>query len=130
MSRLQVKLESVDWDRIGARTQQAVDRAMERMQIDMDRMVAKAERHQERIEQRLEREKRRMERKARKRDRKDARRAGIEITVEGDPAEDAYEEYEAEPGPDLDEERLSILRMLEQGQIAPEEAEMLLDALE
>jgi hypothetical protein len=34
-----------------------------------------------------------------------------------------------EPAPDLDEERLSILRMVEQGQISPEEAEMLLDAL-
>ena len=30
LSRLRVKLESVDWDRIGSRTQQAVDRAMER----------------------------------------------------------------------------------------------------
>ena len=130
MARLQVKLESVDWDRIGARTQQAVDRAMERMQVDMDRMVAKAERHQERIEQRLEREKRRVEQRARRHERKDARRAGIEVVVEGDPVEDAYEEYGAEPGPNLDEERLSILRMLEQGQIAPEEAEMLLDALQ
>jgi hypothetical protein len=35
-----------------------------------------------------------------------------------------------EPEPDLDEERLSILRMVEQGQISPEEAEMLLDALQ
>jgi len=31
---------------------------------------------------------------------------------------------------DLDEQRLSILKMVEQGQITPEEAEMLLDALE
>jgi len=130
MSRLQVKLESVDWDRIGARTQQAVDRAMERMQRDMDRMVAKAERHQERLEHRLEREKHRTERRARRLEREDARLEGIEVVVEGDPAEDAYEGYEAEPGPNLDEERLSILRMLEQGQIAPEEAEMLLDALQ
>jgi hypothetical protein len=62
-------------------------------------------------------------------EKEEARGAGIEIVVEGDSAEDAYEEHEAEPGPNLDEERLSILRMLEQGQIAPEEAEMLLDAL-
>jgi hypothetical protein len=129
MSRLQVKLESVDWDRVGARTQQAVDRAMDRMQRDMERMVAKAERHQVRLERNLERQKRRMERKARKLEKEEARGAGIEIVVEGDSAEDAYEEHEAEPGPNLDEERLSILRMLEQGQIAPEEAEMLLDAL-
>jgi hypothetical protein len=130
MSRLQVKLESVDWERVGARTQQAVDRAMERMQRDMDRMVVKAERQQERLEHKLERQKRRMERKAQKLQRQDARLEGVEITVGDDPAEGAYEEYEPEPGPDLDEERLSILRMLEQGQIAPEEAEMLLDALQ
>ena len=127
MSRLQVKLESVDWDRVGARTQQAVDRAMERMQRDMDRMVATAERHQDRLEQRLERQKRRMERKARKLGTEEGRPAKVEIVVEGDAAEDAYE---ADPGSNLDEERLSILRMLEQGQIAPEEAEMLLDALQ
>jgi hypothetical protein len=34
-----------------------------------------------------------------------------------------------EPELDLGEERLSILRMVEQGQISPQEAEMLLDAL-
>jgi len=130
MSRLQVKLESVDWDRVGVRTQQAVDRAMERMQRDMDRMVVKADRQQERLEHKLERQKRRMERKAQKLHGQEARLAGVEIAVEGDPAGAAYEEYEPEPGPDLDEERLSILRMLEQGQIAPEEAEMLLDALQ
>jgi hypothetical protein len=130
MSRLQVKLESVDWDRVGVRTQQAVDRAMDRLQRDMDRMAAKAARQQERLEQKLERQKRRMEREAQRLQRHEARMAGVEIAVEDDPAEDAYEEYEAEPGPDLDEERLSILRMLEQGQIAPEEAEMLLDALQ
>ena len=130
MSRLQVKLESVDWDRVGVRTQQAVDRAMERMQRDMDRMVVKAERRQERLEHKLERQKRRAERKAQNLQRQEAGLAGVEIVVEGDPADVAYEEYEAEPGPDLDEERLSILRMLEQGQIAPEEAEMLLDALQ
>jgi hypothetical protein len=33
------------------------------------------------------------------------------------------------PEPDLEEERLTILRMVEQGQVTPEEAEMLLDAL-
>jgi hypothetical protein len=107
---------------------------MERMQHDMDRMVVRASRHQERLEQRLERQKRRMERKAQKLQRQEARRTGVEIVVGDDPAEDAYEEYGPEPGlepgPDLDEERLSILRMLEQGQIAPEEAEMLLDALQ
>lgn len=126
MSRLQVKLESVDWDVVGVRTQQAVERAMGHMQRNMDRVMVKAARKQDRLEQKLERKRRRMERKALKRQRTEGHGAGVEVTVGNGPVED----YEAEPGPDLDEERLSILRMLEQGQIAPEEAEMLLDALQ
>ena len=53
-----------------------------------------------------------------------------EVEAEFAMGQDPAEDYEAEPGPDLDEERLSILRMLEQGQISPQDAEMLLDALQ
>ena len=128
LSRLQVKLESVDWERIGVQSQQAVERAMGQMRLNMDRMVEKAARHQERLERRLEREQRRVERKH-------WRAAGPERSAPVDatdrPAtEDDEEDGSVQPGPDLDEERLSILRMVEQGQIAPEEAEMLLDALQ
>lgn len=132
LSRLQVKLESVDWDRIGVQTQQAVDRAMEQMRRNMDRMVEKAERQQERLERRLEREQHRMERAELRRQRAKERHHAVDVHVEEwSPAEEDEENYElAEPGPDLDEERLSILRMVEQGQITPEEAEMLLDALQ
>jgi hypothetical protein len=119
MSRLSVKLESVDWDRIGRQAERAVEQAMKRMQRDMDRMVEKAARYQSRWEQKAEREVRRQERRARK-----------------DPEEGAWETggsaeavVDREPGLDLDDERLSVLRMVEQGQITPEEAEMLLDAL-
>jgi len=128
MSRLRVKLESVDWETVGARSQQAVERAMEQLQRNMDRMAANAARHQERFERKLERQKLRMEREARRA--QEHRRAGAEFAAADEPAGGTYEEYEPEPGPDLDEERLSILRMLEQGQISPEEAEMLLDALQ
>jgi hypothetical protein len=121
MSRLQIKLEGVDWDRVGHRTQQAVDRAMERMQRDMDRLVQKAERRQARLERRAEREHLRRERLERK-----LRKQGVQFDAE--PEEHGVPT--ADPGPDLDEERLSILKMVEQGQIAPAEAEMLLDALE
>jgi hypothetical protein len=124
MSRLQVKLESVDWERIGVQTQQAVDRAMEQMRRNMDRMVEKAARQQERLERRMEREERRRE----ERGRRYAREA--EHLQE---AQDWADEGVPEPGeaePDLDEERLAILRMVEQGQITPAEAEMLLDALQ
>jgi hypothetical protein len=119
MSRLSVKLESVDWDRIGRQAERAVEQAMQRMQRDMDRMVEKAARYQTRWEQKAEREVRRHERRARKASEKGAweTEGSAEATVD------------REPEPDLDDERLSILRMVEQGQITPEEAEMLLDAL-
>ena len=131
LSRLQVKLESVDWERIGTKSQQAVERAMEQMRLNMDRMVEKAARHQERLEHRMEREQRRMERL----ERRHRRAAGREQPAQADskqwPAqEDDGDDGAEQPGPDLDEERLSILRMVEQGQITPEEAEMLLDALQ
>jgi len=39
------------------------------------------------------------------------------------------DQKETMPEPAREEERLAILRMVERGQITPEEAEMLLDAL-
>jgi hypothetical protein len=123
LSRLQVKLESVDWERMGVQTQRAVERAMEQMQRNMDRMVDKAARHQEKLERKLEREQRRWARSA------EAGRGKVDLETEGGRLEPAAEAA-ASAGVDLDAERLSILRMVEQGQIAPEEAEMLLDALE
>lgn len=135
LSRLRVKLEDVDWERMGQRAQQAVERAMERMERDMDRAMEQVARHQEqaaRYQERMarhqERLQRRMEREAQRRERR-GQRHGVEVDFGWE------EEMEAEAGapdsgPDLDEERLSILRMVEQGQISPEEAEMLLDALE
>jgi hypothetical protein len=158
MSRLRVKLESVDWERIGHRTQEAIERAMGRMQQDVDRVAERAARHQERSARQQEaaaaRQAAAAERRARAEARAEKRAAradrpeawACEMDAEaGQPdvaPEDAYmatgdrpspwaeEGFDAGPGPDLDEERLSILRMVEQGQISPEEAEMLLDALE
>jgi hypothetical protein len=138
MSRLRVKLESVDWERTGHRAQQAIERAMERMQQDMDRLTEKAARRQERLQRLAEREARRQERLKRMAEReahlheKLAHRfyqtADYEPQSEGREAESGVEPMEPEPA--LDEERLSILKMVEQGQISPQEAEMLLDALE
>ncbi len=130
LSRLQVKLESVDWERIGAQSQSAVERAMEQMRRNMDRMVEKAARHQEKVERKVEREQRRLERQERRRHKVAGREQGTQEELADAAAEAAYrEDGPVEPEPDLDEERLSILRMVEQGQISPEEAEMLLDAL-
>lgn len=129
MSRLRVKLESVEWERIGLQAQHAVERAMDRMQRDMDRMVEKAARHQARLERKAERETRRLERLERKlgTQARGQERPSVEVGAQDWPVEETAEVME--PEPDLDEERLSVLRMVEQGQITPEEAEMLLDAL-
>jgi hypothetical protein len=129
LSRLRVKLENVNWERLGLQTQQAINRAMDRMQHDMDRMVEKAAHHQERLERRAEREARRMERMEQKLQQAGQRSQEPEYEArgQGKATQEAHEP--PEPEPDLDEERLSILRMVEQGQISPEEAEMLLDAL-
>ncbi len=129
MARLQVKLEGVDWGTVGERTQQAVERAMGQLQRNMDRMAERAARQQERFERKRERARLHREREALRR-RREELRAEVGFSAGDEPDEDAYEGYEADPGPDLDEERLSILRMLEQGQISPEDAEMLLDALQ
>jgi E3 ubiquitin-protein ligase DOA10 len=123
-------MESIDWDRIGLRTQQAVEKAMDRMQIDVERVAEKAARQQERLERHAQKEAHRRKRQ----EQKHHRTAEGESMSEGngevvdwpeDPAgQPAAPEY------DLEQERLSILRMVEQGQIAPQEAELLLDALE
>jgi hypothetical protein len=127
MSRLRVKLESVDWERMGLRTQRAIDRAMDRMQRDLERMAEKGARQQERLERRAEKQARRQERLERRLKGADQSQVQYEVEVDWEewPVEDSASE-----GPDIEEERLSILRMVEQGQITPVEAEMLLDALE
>jgi hypothetical protein len=131
MSRLRVKLESADWERIGLQARRAVEQTMERMQRDMDRLAEKAAHHQEWLERQAEREARRQERWERKLEKAAQGRqqaAGAEVAERKE--KEAAEPAGVEPEPGLEEERLSILQMVEQGQITPEEAEMLLDALE
>ena len=128
LSRLQVKLESVDWEQMGVRTQQAVERAMEQMRSNMDRMVEKTARQQERLERKMEREQRRLDQRERRRQQAEERQYRASAPASTPEAEQVSGHLE--PELDVDEERLSILRMVEQGQITPEEAEMLLDALQ
>jgi hypothetical protein len=130
MSRLQVKLESVDWGRIGVQAQQAAERAMDQMRRNMDRMTAQAARQQERLERRLEREKGRLERAEHRQRRTHAPNHAIDIEIREGRAGADGDPMPMDPLANLDEERLSILRMVEQGQITPEEAEMLLEALQ
>jgi hypothetical protein len=77
LSRLRVKLEGVDWERMGERAQQAVERAMGRMEGDMDRAMERVSRQQERLQRRLEREALRHERRERRAHRK--QRHGVEV---------------------------------------------------
>lgn len=130
MSRLRVKVETMDWERLGQRAQESVQRAMDRLQRDMVHLQARAERRQEWLERRAEREAHRLERWE--------RRAQAAAKAAGTTAASMDEEADRPDGPapaeepqaSLDEERLTILKMLEQGQVTPEEAGMLLDALE
>ncbi len=114
MSRLQAKLETVDWERIGVQAQQAVERAMSQMQRDLDRLAEKTARQQEKVARMAQRAAERQQRRARFQ----------EVSWQPGP-----HFHEPEPQPNLEEERLSILKMLEQGQVTLEEAEMLLEAL-
>lgn len=129
LSRLRVKLESVDWDRMGHRAERAVERAMDRMQRGSERFSAQSARQQEHLEQMAAREARRMERMERKLQRA-AQRQQHNDRMEGTHRSAGETAETMAPSPNLDEERLSILRMVEQGQITPEDAEMLLDALQ
>jgi hypothetical protein len=108
MSKLQVKLAEVDWENLGRRTQRSIERAMEHMQRDIDRAVERVARRQEKLERVTERA--------------------------------AYHQHfdhrgmrgprASQPAPDLDAERLAILKMLEEGKISATEAETLLEALD
>jgi hypothetical protein len=126
LSRLRVKLETTDWERVGSQARQAIEGAMDRMQRDIDRMAAKTARQQAHVQRSIEKEIRNHERMARR-----AAQAGQRRPADDTPPSEPTSESERvpEPTPNLEEERLSVLRMVEQGQITPEEAEMLMDAL-
>jgi hypothetical protein len=109
LAELRTKLENVDWEHVGRRTERAMERAMERMQRDIDRLTIKAARRQEKME--------RMAARAA------ARQDGLGRTRTGDARAGA-------PEVDLNQERLAILKMVEEGKISPEEAGTLFDALQ
>jgi hypothetical protein len=128
LSRLRIKLESVDWEQMGVRAREATERAMARLERDVERLEERAARQQRYAERQAEHKRRHEEWRRRRAEARQAGPAGEEMAAQ------ASEEAEAaaapvDPEPSLDEERLSILKMVEQGQISPEEAEMLLDAL-
>jgi len=124
LSRLRVKMEDVNWEQIGSQAREAIERAMEQMQRDADRLAEKGARQQQRLERQAEQQARRLERRQRKQG-KQAPRPSV-AAVDGQP--EPHEPVEAAPA--SEDERLSILKLVEQGQITPAEAEMLLDALQ
>jgi hypothetical protein len=50
MSRLQTRLESVDWDQVGRKAEATVERAMERMERKLERVMERSERAEARAE--------------------------------------------------------------------------------
>jgi len=96
-------LESVDWERLGREAQRAAEAGIAQAQEAIQRALSRMEAW-------------RGEYVARK-----------EIPAEGPSVEPAVPTPAGEPS---DEERMAILRMVERGQITPDEGEMLLDALE
>jgi hypothetical protein len=101
--------------------QRILEQARRSSERAAERAQEQARRAQEKLERKLEAVRRRSEMKNRHAERRSRRSINVEI---GDqPAEPASE-------PVSDEERLTILRMLEQKKISLAEAETLLDALE
>jgi len=118
MAQMRTKLESIDWERVGHQAEGTMERALGQMSRELDRLSERAARQQEKMQRMAEHRQRQAERQ---------RRHGVRVhTV----AWQAGQPRPApEPAPSFDEERLSILTMVEQGQISIQEAETLLDAL-
>ena len=114
MAQLRVKLETVNWEQMGQHAQRAIERALAGMQRDLDRMGEKAARQQERAERMAERQK---------------GHAARFRAVTWQPGQRPEAAGPAGPRPSFDQERMSILKMVEEGQVTPDEAALLLDAL-
>ena len=122
MAQMRAKLESIDWARVGHHAEGAMERALGQMQRELDRLSEKAARQQERMQRATEQRQRQAQRQAERQQRHAARTRTVAWQA-GQP------KPAPEPAPSFDEERLSILTMVEQGQITIQEAETLLDAL-
>jgi len=121
LSRLRVKMQAADWEQVGLQGQQAIEQAIARIQQNLDRLAEKGARQVERQIRRQERMTRRWNQSSAPGPLTGSLREPLDLEMD--------DQNETMPEPDREEERLSILRMVERGQITPEEAEMLLDAL-
>ncbi|MBN1136419.1 MAG: hypothetical protein JXM73_07525 [Anaerolineae bacterium] len=126
MAQMRAKLDSIDWEKVGHHAEEAMERALGQMQRELDRLSERASRQQEKVQRMAEQRQRQAQRHAEREAERQQRHAARVRTVAwraGQPAP------APEPAPSFDEERLSILTMVEQGQITIQEAETLLDAL-
>jgi hypothetical protein len=96
---------SVDWERIGRKVEDAARRSVSKVRTNLQRLQERLRQKAERVEVEGER----------------ATRVDIEITEEPLPAQTTDS---------LDEERLAVLRMVEEGRLTSKEASALLEALE
>lgn len=102
------------------------ERVAQKAREASERAQAKMKRAQEKLQRKLEAARRRAERRARTA----AAKAARDRRRRAEPADWTPPPEKPESEPVTDEERLMILRMLEEGQITTQEAEQLLTALE
>ena len=132
MAWAQHRLESVDWERLGQEAQQAAEAGIAQAQEAIQRALSRMEGLRDE----------RVTRSAASGENEEAAE-GTSLTPDVDEPSPAVEQTKgksavrvglhARPTPagePTDEERMAILRMVERGQITPDEGEMLLDALE
>ncbi len=115
-SQVEKKVKEVDWERIGRKVERATAQGMERMQAGLQRL-------QERLQAM---EGRQQERHARRQKRGERWQGhAVEVTI-SDPTAEAHPAPVMEP---TDEERMAVLRLVEEGRLTAEEADALLEAL-
>jgi len=118
MAQAQQRLDAVDWERLGREAQRAAEAGITQAQEAIQRILAKMEtwRDESAVRHRMEKE-------------PQPQTATEEIDAK--PVAAAHSDPSpTTAGEATDEERMAILRMVERGQITPDEGEMLLDALE
>jgi uncharacterized membrane protein YccC len=114
-------------------TERIVEQAMRASERETERSQEKIRRAQEKLERKLEAQRQRSERRAQEMDRR-TRRSTWKFDWPAPPTPPARPKPSTPPAPPnqavTEEERLLILRMLEQKKISLEEADRLLSALE
>lgn len=127
--RVEEQVHAVDWDRIARKIEQAAQVGLTQAQAGLDRLQERLRRQEEKLAQ--------AEKKAREKTAKRPEEVAVQPPAEPAPPSDLsvtveITEEEAPPAEmsALDEERLAVLTLVEEGRLTAEEAGALLDALE